>query len=39
MLTHFVGHLKRAKVQELDPALAAALDLDLMLLPPGDLLQ
>ena len=39
MLTHFVGHLKRAKVEELDRGLAAALDLDLMLLPSGDLLQ
>ncbi len=39
MLTYFVGHLKRAKVEELDRALAVALDLDLMVLPPGDLLQ
>jgi mRNA interferase MazF len=39
MLTHFVGHLKRAKLKELDRSLAAALDLDLMLLPPSDLLQ
>ncbi len=31
MLSHFVGHLKRAKVEELDRALAAALDLDLLL--------
>jgi len=39
MLTRFVGHLKRAKLQELDRALAAALDLDLILLPAGELLQ
>jgi len=39
MLTQFVGHLKRPKVKELDRALAAALDLDLLLLPPADLIQ
>ena len=39
MLTRFVGHLKRAKLQELARALAAALDLDLILLPAGELLQ
>ena len=27
MLTHFVGHLRREKIEELDQALAAALDL------------
>jgi mRNA interferase MazF len=30
MLTHFVGHLRREKLEELDRALAAALDLDLL---------
>jgi mRNA interferase MazF len=39
MLTRFVGHLKRAKLEELDRALAAALDLDLILLPAGVLLH
>jgi len=39
MMTRFVGHMNRAKLQELDRALAAALDLDPALLPPVDLLQ
>jgi mRNA interferase MazF len=39
MPTHFIGHLKRTKVEELGRALASALDLDLMLIPPGELLQ
>jgi mRNA interferase MazF len=39
MLTRFVGHMNKAKLDELDRALAAALDLDLMLLPPSELLQ
>ena len=39
MLTRFVGHMKRAKLDELDRALTAALDLDLLMLPPADLLQ
>ncbi len=38
LLTHFVGHLNRAKQDELDRALAAALDLDLTLLPSGVML-
>jgi hypothetical protein len=39
MLTRFVGHMNTAKLDELDRALAAALDLDLLLQPPADLLQ
>lgn len=39
MLKHFVGHLKRAKVEELNHALAAALELDLRLMLPPDFLQ
>ena len=38
-LTDFIGHLNRTKVEELGRALPAALDLDLMLVPPGDWLQ
>ena len=30
MLTHFIGHLRKEKIQELDQALAAALDLSLI---------
>lgn len=39
MLTHFVGHLGKDKREQLDRALAAALDLDLMLLSPEAMLQ
>ena len=36
MLTHFVGRLGKVKLDELDQALAAALDLDLIFAgPPG----
>ena len=38
-LTRFVGQFKRARLEELDRALAAALDLDRLLMPPGDWLQ
>ena len=35
-LTHFVGRLGKVKLDELDQALAAALDLDLIFArPPG----
>jgi hypothetical protein len=36
MMTRFVGHMNRAKLQEMDHALAAALDLELR---PMDLVQ
>ncbi len=39
LLTHFVGHLNKTKLEELDRALAAALDLELMLLSPEAFLQ
>ena len=34
MLTHFVGRLGKVKLDELDQALAAALDLDLIFAGP-----
>lgn len=39
MLTRFVGHLGKGRLQQLDLALAAALDLELMLLTPEEFLQ
>ncbi len=39
MLTRFVDQLKAAKIEEVDRALAVALELDLMLLPHRDWLQ
>lgn len=39
LLTHFVGHLGKVKLDQLDRALAAAVDLDLMLLSPEAMLQ
>ena len=39
MLTRFVGHLKTEKLEELDLALAAALDLDCISQAPGAWLQ
>lgn len=39
MLTHFVGRLTKEKLAHLDRALAAALDLELMLLSPEAMIQ
>ena len=39
MLTHFVGHLRKDKLEALDRALVVALDLELTLLSPEALLQ
>jgi hypothetical protein len=39
MLTHFVGHLGKEKIEAMDRALAVALDLELTLLSPEAMLQ
>jgi mRNA interferase MazF len=39
MLTRFVGHLRRAKLEDLDHALAVALELEIIVLTPPEGIQ